>query len=196
MGIGLITRNYFNMKPADQLSGQTLRQNSQFDHPAGEAGFTLIELMVVMMLITIVFAVTIPRLGSGLMQDPRKTTTRWMVNTTSELRGLAVEKQKAYALIIDLSSNRIWFIHEDMDEETLSAASEKAFEIPRAIRIVDIQFPRKERITSGKAEIVFYPGGYSDYAIINLQDDGAQRFAFKVEPLLPKITVLDRWLEF
>ena len=184
------------MTPPAKLSGKANRSTVQLDDLAGEAGFTLIELMVVMMLITIVFAVTIPRLGSGLMQDPRKTTTRWIVNTTSDLRALAVEKQKAHVLIIDLSANRIWFIHEEMDEETLSAASEKAFVIPRAIRIVDIQFPQKERVTSGKAEIVFYPGGYSDYAVINLQDDGAQRFAFKVEPLLPKITVLDKWLEF
>jgi general secretion pathway protein H len=161
-----------------------------------KAGFTLIEILVVMLLITIVFAVTIPRLDSGLVESSKKKTTRWVVNAAGELRGLSVEKQKEYALMVDLGRNRMWFIHADMDEEALAAASEKAFAMPRSIRIVDIQFPDKERITSGTTQIAFYPSGYSDYAVINLQDDGAQRFAYKIEPLLPKVTVVDQWLEF
>ncbi|RJQ68475.1 MAG: prepilin-type N-terminal cleavage/methylation domain-containing protein [Desulfobacteraceae bacterium] len=159
-------------------------------------GFTLLELLVVMLLITIVFAVTIPRLDSSLMQDPRKKTTRWVVNTVSELRAMAIETQKKHALVIDLEGGRIWFVHADMDEEALSAASEKAFRLPGGIKIVDVQFPRRQPVSSGTGEIVFYPGGYSEQAVINLEDEDARRFAYKIEPLLPKVKAVDEWLEF
>jgi prepilin-type N-terminal cleavage/methylation domain-containing protein len=166
------------------------------DRGRESSGFSLLELLVVMLLITIVFAVTIPRLDGSLMQDPRKKTIRWLVNASGELRAAAIEKQKQHTLVFDLSANRIWFTHEDMDEEALSAASEKSFAVPSAISIVDIHFPNKERVTSGKTEIAFYAGGYSDYAVINMQDAGARRFAIRIEPLLPKVKVVDQWLEF
>jgi prepilin-type N-terminal cleavage/methylation domain-containing protein len=178
---------------ADQAPLKRLARICGFDE---QSGFTLLELLIVMLLVAIVFSVTIPRLDGSLMQDPKKKTIRWMVNAAGELRAMAVEKQKEYALVIDLSANRMWFIHADMDEEALSAASQKGFTMPGAINIVDIQFPNRDRVTAGQTEIVFYPGDYSDYAVINLQDAGAQRFAFKIEPLLPKVRVVDQWLEF
>lgn len=158
--------------------------------------FTLLELLVVMLLITIVFAVTVPRLDSSLLQDPRKKTARWITNTISDLRALAIEKQTAYALMIDMDANRMWITNAAMDDDAAAAAAEKAFRLPGGIKIVGVRRPRQDRISSGTAEIDFYPGGYSAQAVINLEDDDAQRFACKIEPLLPKVKVVDEWLEF
>jgi prepilin-type N-terminal cleavage/methylation domain-containing protein len=159
-------------------------------------GFTLLELLVVMLLITIVFAVTVPRLDSSLMQDPQKKATRWIINSIEDLRAAAVEKQKTRILMIDVDNNRMWPADADMDEEARAAAADKAFVLPGGIKIVDVRFPHKARVSSGTVEISFYPGGYSDQAIINMEGDDAQRFACRIEPLLPKVKVVDEWLEF
>jgi prepilin-type N-terminal cleavage/methylation domain-containing protein len=159
-------------------------------------GFTLLELLVVMLLITIVFAITVPRLDSSLLQDPRKKTTRWIINSIEDLRAAAVEKQKTLVLVIDMDGNRMWPADADMDEEAQAAASDKAFVLPGGVKIVDVRFPHKERVSTGTVKISFYPGGYSDQAIINMEDNDEQHFACRIEPLLPKVKVVDEWLEF
>ncbi len=159
-------------------------------------GFTLIELMVVILMIAITLGVAVPRLDTLMVQDPRKKTNRWMINMTRALRSAAIETQKKHVLVVDVDANRIYSVTEEMNDEARSAAAEKAFKLPGSIQIVDVQFPNKERVGSGTAEIVYYPGGYSDQALIDLEDDDAQRFSYKLEPLLPKIRVLDEWLSY
>jgi prepilin-type N-terminal cleavage/methylation domain-containing protein len=159
-------------------------------------GFTLIELIVVMLLISILLAVAIPRFESGILEDPIKKISRWMISTTRFLRSQAIQHQKLQSLVIDMDNSKLWVIDESMDEQTLTTAAEKAFKLPGAIRIVDVQFPQRDRMNSGTIEIHFYPAGYSDRSIIHLEDDDAHRFSIMVEPLLPKVKFFNEWLNF
>jgi hypothetical protein len=87
-------------------------------------------------------------------------------------------------------------IDEQMSEEAVSAASEQAMVLPDGIRIVDVQFPGQERITSGTTSVQFYPAGFSDQVLIHMESSDAQRFTYLVEPLLPKIKFFETWIEF
>jgi prepilin-type N-terminal cleavage/methylation domain-containing protein len=158
-------------------------------------GFTLIELMVVMLLISIVMAVIIPRFDGGPFQDPTKKLSRWMVNSIRHLRSTAIQKQKSQALVIDLNEQRMWMVSDGMSEEELSAATEKAFKIDTSMQIVNVQFPDQEPISTGSAEIRFFPAGYSDRALIHLENDDAERFSYLLEPLLPKVKMFDQWID-
>jgi prepilin-type N-terminal cleavage/methylation domain-containing protein len=160
-------------------------------------GFTLIELMVVMLLISIVLAIAIPKFGGGAFQDPVKKLSRWMINTVRTLRSAAIQQQKTQGLVIDLSNRRMWLVNDAMDEEAMqAAASNKALSLPDDIRYMDVQFPQQERISSGTAEVRFYPAGYSDQVLIHLETDGAEKLTYLVEPLLPKVKIFDEWIEF
>lgn len=169
---------------------------SRADQQHENGGFTLIELMVVMLLISIVMAVAMPRFVSGTLQDPVKKTTRWMINTSRTLRANAIKHQKGFTLVIDLADNRFWTVNEDMPEEDLIQAKEKAFTLPGSLDIVAVLFPDKDRISTGTAEIHFYPSGYSDRVLIDLQKDDAERFSYLFEPLLPRVKVIDEWITF
>jgi prepilin-type N-terminal cleavage/methylation domain-containing protein len=158
-------------------------------------GFTLIELMVVMLLISIVLAVIIPKFDGGVFQDPTKKLSRWMVNTIRQLRSTAIQKQKSLALVIDLDKQQMWIAIDGMSEEQLSAAAEKAFKIDRSMQITNVQFPEQETISTGSAEIRFYPAGFSDRALIQLENDDAERFSYLLEPLLPKVKMFDQWID-
>jgi prepilin-type N-terminal cleavage/methylation domain-containing protein len=158
-------------------------------------GFTLIELMVVMVLISIVLAVVIPRFDGGPFQDPTKKLTRWMVNTIRYLRSTAIQKQTGQALIIDLNEQRMWIVGEGMSEAEQTTASEKAFKLDKSMQIVTVQFPDQEPISTGSAEIHFYPAGFSDRVLIQLENDDAQRFSYLVEPLLPKVKMFEEWID-
>jgi prepilin-type N-terminal cleavage/methylation domain-containing protein len=160
------------------------------------AGFTLIELMVVMLLITIMFAVTIPKIGTNLGQDPRKKTTRWLMNTVSALRSAAVEKQKSQILVIDMEEKRLYVADAEMNDEAKSEASKRGFALPDSLHIIEVQYPDKDHVGTGTAEIIFYPGGFSEQAAINMETEDSERFCFKVEPLLPRIKVIEEWIRY
>lgn len=160
-------------------------------------GFTLIELMVVMLLITIVLAVVIPRFDTAApFQDPGKKLSRWMINAVRHLRATAIEKQQTQALVVDLSKQRMWMIQEDMSEEQQAAAAEKAFTLDSSIRIVNAQFRNQESVATGTLEIRFYPAGYSDQVLLHIENEDAERTSYLIEPLLPKLKIVEGWIEF
>ena len=160
------------------------------------SGFTLIELMVVMLLITIVLAVAIPRLDSSMAQDPQKQVTRWMVNSARTLRTMAVERQQIYTLVIDLDEHRMWAIDAQMDEEAMAAAAEKGFTFPNSIKLADVEFPDKDRISSGTAAIQFYPGGYPTRPWYT--SNMTKQFVYHINSsrYFQKLKRLDEWVSY
>lgn len=152
--------------------------------------------MVVMLLITIMFAVSAPRLSTSLMQDPRKKTTRWLMNTVSLLRSTAIEKQQSQILVVDLDEDRFYVADEAMNEEARSEASKRGFALPGSLHFIEVQYPGKDRVGTGTAEIIFYPGGYSEQAAINMENSDTERFCYKVAPLLPRIKVVEEWIRY
>ncbi len=160
------------------------------------AGFTLIELMVVMLMITILLAVAIPRFEGSLLQDSAKLVTRRIIHTVRALRNRAVQQQKLQSLVIDLDDQRFWATSASMDEQAAASAAEKAFKLPESIRFMEVQFPHRDPINSGKAKILFYPAGYSDHAVIHVQNDDQERRSYMVEPLLPKVKLMEEWVDF
>ncbi len=148
------------------------------------------------MLISIVLAVAIPRFEGGIFQDPTKKMSRWMINTVRSLRSAAVQKRVVQTLVVDLSHHKMYVANDQMSEEEHDAASEKAFALPSGMRIVDIQFPGRDRITSGIVDIHFYPAAYSDHLLIHFENDNAERMTYWIEPLLPKVKIFDEWIDF
>jgi prepilin-type N-terminal cleavage/methylation domain-containing protein len=174
--------------------------NSNKVQPSGlNRGFTLIELMVVMLLISIVLAVVIPRFDGGPFQDPMKKFSRWMINTVRHLRSAAVQKQKIQTMVVDLGSQRIWFTSgessADDGSEDAAVAQKNAYAIDKSMHITNIQFPKKDPVASGIVEIRFYPEGFSDQVLIHLEDNDAERRSFLLEPLLPKVKIFDTWID-
>ena len=118
-----------------------------------------------------------------------------MITRTRHLRSTAIQKQSTQALVIDLNNQRMWMISEGMSEEELSAVTDKAFAVDKSMKIVNVQFPDQESVSTGTAEIRFYPAGYSDRALIHMETDDAERFSYLLEPLLPKIKIIEEWID-
>ena len=154
------------------------------------------ELMVVMLLMTIVMSVAVPRLGEGMLQNPQKHLNRWMVNTVRTLRAMAMEKQVIQLLVLDLDEQCMWVADAQMDEVAMAAAAEKAFNLPDSIKLVGVAFPEADRATSGKVTLQFYPSGYADQALVHVQYADNIRFSYKIEPLLPKVKRLEQWVTY
>lgn len=160
------------------------------------AGFTLIELIVVMLLISIILAVAIPRFDGGMFQDPQKKVSRWLINTVKTLRSAAIQKRTLHTLVIDFEHNKMWTIAEQADGDASQTQPQRTFEMPEDIRIMEISFPNDENVNSGTANVNFYPAGYSDDVVIRLEKSQAKRISFRIEPLMPKVRFYDEWTSF
>jgi general secretion pathway protein H len=202
-------------RPPNQHITSNLNRKKNRKHNLESArGFTLIELMVVMMLISIILAVAIPRFEGGFLQDPIKKFSRKMIGTVRSLRFSALQTQTQQTLMIDLDAQELYVEKQAAQAETTSedetpsdsetasdseATSEspaKRIKLPDSLALVAVEFSETESITNGIAQIHFYPAGYSDHAFIRLQSSADDRYTYVVQPLLPKVKLFEEWIDF
>lgn len=156
-----------------------------------QKAFTLIELIVVVSLIGITLFFTIPRLHQSFFTPDSRKLTAWMQFHVKDLKNRAVQTSIVFILYVDLDENRIWIGHGAMDEEAMQEAESQALALSGANRFVSVVYPGENRISDGTAEIKFYPGGYSDRAVLNLETDEYQRLSYEIRSFLPKVRILD-----
>ena len=150
-------------------------------------GFTLIELIVVMALLSIFIFFTIPQFDDSLLTDNTRKMSRWIIIKIPALKEKAVTEQKHYTLHVDIDGNRFWISNETMSEEELIHAEKTGYSLIDDMNILNVEFPGDETVSTGQAMIHFYKQGYSDMAVIRMEDSENQ-FSFKIEPFLSGVT--------
>jgi len=159
-------------------------------------GFTLIELIVVISLIGLMLFFSLPRLQDNPFLDDSKQGSRWLIGKVQSLKESAIREQKQYTLHFDLDSGRIWETNEAMSAEDIeSAALNNSYTLPDDLRIIDIEYPQKGKIVAGQAEIIFYKAGYTDKALVHMQE-GDLYLSFLIEPFLSKVQFFESYASF
>ena len=149
----------------------------------------MIELIVVIVLMSMLFAFTMPRLGGYLFKSDTKKVSRWIVVMVGNLKTKAVSEQLRYVLHADSSANKFWISHGSMDEEALIKAAEDGYKLPGDVKIKGVLPPRD---TGDSPEtIVFYKKGYSEKAVIHIEGEDGDSLYFLIEPFLPGVEITD-----
>ncbi|MBW2603136.1 MAG: prepilin-type N-terminal cleavage/methylation domain-containing protein [Deltaproteobacteria bacterium] len=159
-------------------------------------GFTLIELIVVISLISIMLFFAIPRFQSNVLSDSTKEVSRWILLKIPYTKERAAREQKRYILHVSLDSNRLWITHEAMSREALESAKTNGYKLPEDIKLLDVEYPDQEKISVGQADIYFNEKGYSDKAIIHLENDDDEKISFLIEPFLLRVRLYNSYAEF
>ena len=98
-----------------------------------------------------------------------------------------------------MASNKIWYTEETDEEEGEEGEDQNKslgeYQIPEGLRIVDVEFPGEETISSGEVEINFYVKGFSDRAIIHIEDDDKE-LSYVIEAFLLKVKLHDEFVGF
>ena len=159
-------------------------------------GFTLIELIVVISLISLMLFFAIPRFQVDVLSDHTKKASRWIMLQVNALKEKAVHDQKRYVLHLSLDSNRLWVTSENMSPEEIQTAEENGFELADDITLMDVEYPDEEKISVGRADIYFYKKGYSDNAIIHISTKDNEILSFLIEPFLSRVRLYNKYIEF
>jgi len=160
-----------------------------------DKGYTLIELTVVMVLIGLMLAISIPRVRFSLVTDNLKSTTRRIIGIVRDIRNEAITGQKAYLFHLDLEANRLWVEFAGMGEEERTVAQERSFTFPNDIKILDVWQRTKGKQIDGEVAIRFSKKGYVDYTVIHLGAEDGREFTIVLSPFLGTIKSYEKYVD-
>jgi len=162
---------------------------------AKRQGFTLIELTVVVFLIGVMLAVSIPRFRYSIITDNLKSSTRRIIGLLTSLRNEAIRDQKNYLLHFDIESNQLWIAFEGITKEEREMAQERALQLPEDVRIIDVWKKGKGKMVDGEVNIRFSKKGYVEQTVIHLGADDGREFTLLLNPFLAKIKSYDKYVD-
>lgn len=163
--------------------------------PASSRGFTLIEIMIVMVIITIVTSFAVPALRSSLYSDQFKSTARKLVGLVSEASQEAVGSQVPYLLHIDFEHDQVWISPEKGQAEDLEPEQLKRLNIPDSVRVADIASVYGGKRSSGVTAIRFSEKGYVDRTFIHLRADDGREMTLMLSPFIAVTEIRDAYVE-
>jgi prepilin-type N-terminal cleavage/methylation domain-containing protein len=121
-------------------------------------GFSLIELIIVIFIISITLSLTIPYLFSSPSREIRSDARRFG-NTLKYLYDRSVSRKKTYDLIIDFE-NDSWSY--EIDGVT------KTFRLSDGVFFKDVSMPSTGTVNFGRLKISFGPMGATEPMLIHL----------------------------
>lgn len=160
-------------------------------------GFTILELMIVIVIAGLMLSITVPVVRETLLHDNLKTASRKLVATISWLRSKSVSEYRDHILMFKIDEpQKYWHEASNMDEAQLLDVREQATTFPDDVRIVDIDFFGTEKIINGEIGIKFSKKGYIGYTLIHLADKSDRKFTLIIEPFLGKVKIMEDYLNF
>ena len=159
-------------------------------------GYTLIELIVVVVLIGLVLTLAVPRLRNALLTDNLKGAARKMIGIINNLRNEAIREQRDYFLHLDLDANKFWVSYGSMTDEERAVASKEGSNFPGDIHIDDIWIKGKGKMVRGATRIRFTRRGYTQKSAIHLSSEDGRELTLVLSPFLGKIKVINKYVEF
>ncbi|MGH7822187.1 MAG: pilus assembly FimT family protein [Vicinamibacterales bacterium] len=165
---------------------------------SSSAGFTLIELSIVVLIIGLVSALAIPRLRSVTGAELAATTRR-LAHATRYLYEEAALRGNVLSLILDLDRQQYWVAKlDDLTGELVEDGSllSRRVALPDGIRIADVVLPGVGKLAGGLAPTRFYPEGYADGSVIHLVDGYGHAYTVRIDPIRGRGVVLEGYHDF
>jgi prepilin-type N-terminal cleavage/methylation domain-containing protein len=168
--------------------------HSQFNN---QSGFTLLELIIVCLLITVSLAFSVPRLRQTLVIDQLAASSRKVIALTKEVRQLAAQKQQPYLIYFDLDREKIWYQQDipESKETTEQGSPHPTIQLPPSVHIQDTLIGTTEKTTSGETTLWINKQGYMEQTILHLADDEDNIISLVFSPFLGTIKAYDTYID-
>ena len=149
------------------------------------AGFSLIELSIVVFIIAILVAVSVPKFIGSYNNAVLNATGRAVMNSCQFAKLNAVLHQRNVAFYIDIDKRMIWLTQFSGTNDTESSSEVlKSIEISPRIGVASVQVGDQPPEQRGQVEATFYPNGTCDAFTVTFR--GAEKgsgLAIMVDPV-------------
>jgi len=163
----------------------------------GSRGFTLFELIVVLLIIGIMMALVSPRLLGSLTKVNLKTSAQKISSSLRYARSQAVSEQTIYHAVFDFEKKGLFinaekpqdnednyfkaeFESAETDDTEAAENRTKSYFLPEDVKF-EKAMTTNDEIDSGLFDIVFYPAGNSSGGSVVLIDEKERRFQISVD---------------
>jgi prepilin-type N-terminal cleavage/methylation domain-containing protein len=169
---------------------------------SADAGFTLMELIAVLFIISMMLAFAVPEFSRSMAGDDTKTTLNWIVFNVSKFKKEARQQGKDFSMCIHPDTNLIQIKTESKNSEPTDLESTQAdilaeFLVPEDLTLGRVDFNRPDSESAdGDACIRFYGKGYSDHAIVHISDNDGNFFSCMIEPFLHRVKIYKEDVQF
>jgi prepilin-type N-terminal cleavage/methylation domain-containing protein len=158
-------------------------------------GYTLIELVIVVVLVCLMVFLSVPRVREVILQDNLQSAVRRITGIANERRVEAIRGLADNILVFDITNGKYWTYSQDMTPEKRDAQKKDAVELPTGVQIEDIQQPGQDRKVEGEVTILFSRLGYVQPTVIHLIE-GDRHYTLVLQPFLSMIEVYERYQDF
>lgn len=145
--------------------------------PAGQAGFTLVELMVTLAVLALAYGFIAPSLGRAIGAGEVRVAGRELLGALREARALAISGGREVRFIVDGPS-------------AAYGAGQSRHGIPRGFDLA-AEVPDSHRLTQRIAAIDFFPDGTSTGGTVVLAQRGGGRAVIGVDWLTGRVGVVE-----
>ncbi len=157
---------------------------------SGNKGFTLLELLVVLVIIAMMSAVIAPQLAGSLTGMNLKTASRKVSASLRYARSNATSESLTYISVFDFDKNRLIILpcqeksgeipEECMLDNEESMDRPKIYNLPEGVRFEKAE-NFQEETDSGYFQIAFYPGGGSSGGQVVVTGERKGRYTINVD---------------
>ncbi len=130
-------------------------------------GFTLIEIMLVVLLLGIIAGLAVPNLGRTYYRILLNQTTQQMAYVMRYAQSRAIIKKDQHEMVIDTERNRYYLTQEKISDLS-EYPSEPVFERISGRLGRNFEIPKTIQLQTADASIRFYPDGRIDKAVVSL----------------------------
>lgn len=167
-----------------------------------QRGFTLLEMMVVIIIIGTVMAIAIPRMNDAFEVN-LKSAIRRMGGAFQFSFNESVIKQTPLRLNFDFETGRYWLTALAVEGNTgqfvpIETDLLGESQLPSGVYFEDVVTPHDmEKRTEGEDIFIgFFPTGFVERAVIHLASEDGRQYTLLAHPLTGKVTVFDTYVDF
>ena len=161
---------------------------------AGSSGFTLVELLVVIVLMGVILALAVPSTRDVLTGDNLKKASRQIIGMEKKLRVEAVRDQMDYILCLDLPNSAYFVLASGMTPEKQDEIKKRPQHLPSGVVILDIVGENNKKQSADEARIKFGKKNICSPAVIHLAYE-ENRMTMVINPFLGVTDVYDKYVD-
>jgi len=140
-----------------------------------DRGFTLLELLVVMLVVALVLAVSYPSLSRGAQSLHLRATARDILNSFRYAREKAVTEQTGMMVTLDREN-------QELVLSDLLGDGMRSYRLPHDVKIQRMALAGAE-VVRGPLVVRFLPNGGADSAEVLLQSEGGAMLRIVSDPI-------------